>query len=154
MLWIFFFQAEDGIRDKLVTGVQTCALPISLAHRAPAAPGARHAHAGRAFLAGGGAARDRGGHPGRGRGRPGRRGVEDARETQVTLTKWRALMFSVVMLRPQVPQASERVKGSPLRGLPAPADRGDELVGLLLGVVLDGALRGAGALDVGADLDG
>src|SRR2546425_8138156 len=29
--WIlFFFQAEDGIRDKLVTGVQTCALPISL----------------------------------------------------------------------------------------------------------------------------
>src|SRR5205823_10071495 len=24
------FQAEDGIRDKLVTGVQTCALPISL----------------------------------------------------------------------------------------------------------------------------
>src|SRR2546425_11581052 len=31
---IFFFQAEDGIRDKLVTGVQTCALPIY--------PGARH----------------------------------------------------------------------------------------------------------------
>src|SRR5687767_15676140 len=26
----FFFQAEDGIRDKLVTGVQTCALPIFL----------------------------------------------------------------------------------------------------------------------------
>ena len=26
---IFFFQAEDGIRDRLVTGVQTCALPIS-----------------------------------------------------------------------------------------------------------------------------
>src|SRR5205823_10394946 len=25
-----FFQAEDGIRDKLVTGVQTCALPISV----------------------------------------------------------------------------------------------------------------------------
>src|SRR5687767_15569368 len=25
----FFFQAEDGIRDTLVTGVQTCALPIS-----------------------------------------------------------------------------------------------------------------------------
>src|SRR5256714_12623586 len=29
MLCFFFFQAEDGIRDKLVTGVQTCALPIS-----------------------------------------------------------------------------------------------------------------------------
>src|SRR5205823_8432864 len=28
-LFCFFFQAEDGIRDKLVTGVQTCALPIS-----------------------------------------------------------------------------------------------------------------------------
>src|SRR5688572_31726181 len=26
---IFFFQAEDGIRDLTVTGVQTCALPIS-----------------------------------------------------------------------------------------------------------------------------
>src|SRR5437764_1316048 len=26
----FFFQAEDGIRDTSVTGVQTCALPISL----------------------------------------------------------------------------------------------------------------------------
>src|SRR2546425_1761347 len=26
--FFFFFQAEDGIRDKLVTGVQTCALPI------------------------------------------------------------------------------------------------------------------------------
>src|SRR5690606_39802495 len=28
--WSFFFQAEDGIRDFHVTGVQTCALPISL----------------------------------------------------------------------------------------------------------------------------
>src|SRR6266581_2586505 len=27
----FFFQAEDGIRDGRVTGVQTCALPISVA---------------------------------------------------------------------------------------------------------------------------
>src|SRR5205823_7075427 len=27
---VFFFQAEDGIRDKLVTGVQTCALPICI----------------------------------------------------------------------------------------------------------------------------
>ena len=25
---VFFFQAEDGIRDTSVTGVQTCALPI------------------------------------------------------------------------------------------------------------------------------
>src|SRR5699024_556499 len=28
--FVFFFQAEDGIRDRNVTGVQTCALPISL----------------------------------------------------------------------------------------------------------------------------
>src|SRR5437773_10838953 len=28
-LCFFFFQAEDGIRDRDVTGVQTCALPIS-----------------------------------------------------------------------------------------------------------------------------
>ena len=28
-LFCFFFQAEDGIRDWSVTGVQTCALPIS-----------------------------------------------------------------------------------------------------------------------------
>src|SRR5258708_17235737 len=28
-VFVFFFQAEDGIRDDLVTGVQTCALPIS-----------------------------------------------------------------------------------------------------------------------------
>src|SRR5207244_4938494 len=26
--WLFCFRAEDGIRDDLVTGVQTCALPI------------------------------------------------------------------------------------------------------------------------------
>src|SRR5207244_10291580 len=30
LLFFFFFQAEDGIRDDLVTGVQTCALPILL----------------------------------------------------------------------------------------------------------------------------
>ena len=28
---VFFFQAEDGIRDHCVTGVQTCALPILFA---------------------------------------------------------------------------------------------------------------------------
>src|SRR3989440_6146119 len=29
IIFFFFFQAEDGIRDLIVTGVQTCALPIS-----------------------------------------------------------------------------------------------------------------------------
>src|SRR5438105_10808122 len=50
--FFFFFQAEDGIRDPLVTGVQTCALPIlapssstrtelpARAARPPKAPGA------------------------------------------------------------------------------------------------------------------
>src|SRR5204862_737485 len=36
---LFFFQAEDGIRDLYVTGVQTCALPIS--HSGVLAAGAR-----------------------------------------------------------------------------------------------------------------
>src|SRR2546428_13439392 len=34
---LFFFQAEDGIRDLIVTGVQTCALPISPFRRRMAA---------------------------------------------------------------------------------------------------------------------
>src|SRR5207244_5196632 len=37
-LCFFFFQAEDGIRDDLVTGVQTCALPISAWGRDDPAP--------------------------------------------------------------------------------------------------------------------
>src|SRR5207249_3641903 len=56
----FFFQAEDGIRDRNVTGVQTCALPIS--HRRCPSPGRRSLRvipvldlrAGRAVLARGG----------------------------------------------------------------------------------------------------
>src|SRR5205807_5860173 len=39
--FFFFFQAEDGIRDYKVTGVQTCALPISAAGRPEARPGRR-----------------------------------------------------------------------------------------------------------------
>src|SRR5688500_19160772 len=35
---LFFFQAEDGIRDYKVTGVQTCALPISGRGNRPRAP--------------------------------------------------------------------------------------------------------------------
>src|SRR6266404_2414458 len=38
MCFFFFFQAEDGIRDKLVTGVQTCALPISSASQTAPTP--------------------------------------------------------------------------------------------------------------------
>src|SRR5205823_9225758 len=41
VFFFFFFQAEDGIRDKLVTGVQTCALPIS-----PRSPSSRRTRPG------------------------------------------------------------------------------------------------------------
>src|SRR2546422_515386 len=36
--FFFFFQAEDGIRDVAVTGVQTCALPISSSTEPAASP--------------------------------------------------------------------------------------------------------------------
>src|SRR5256885_5384242 len=38
LLFFFFFQAEDGIRDYKVTGVQTCALPIFVLHDGPPYP--------------------------------------------------------------------------------------------------------------------
>src|SRR3989454_9308292 len=41
VFFFFFFQAEDGIRDYKVTGVQTCALPISQLRAAAAAPASR-----------------------------------------------------------------------------------------------------------------
>src|SRR5215211_8714305 len=40
LVFFFFFQAEDGIRDHCVTGVQTCALPISAARIEARRPGA------------------------------------------------------------------------------------------------------------------
>src|SRR2546430_14481495 len=53
--FFFFFQAEDGIRDLTVTGVQTCALPISRGGaRSGVAAGDLRAHlrpAGRLFAA-------------------------------------------------------------------------------------------------------
>src|SRR5437868_14510136 len=39
--FFFFFQAEDGIRDRNVTGVQTCALPISRWYRPASSVGGR-----------------------------------------------------------------------------------------------------------------
>src|SRR5689334_24559850 len=49
LVFFFFFQAEDGIRDGTVTGVQTCALPIYLSRLAQPAP-ARAAGADRRAL--------------------------------------------------------------------------------------------------------
>src|SRR5207249_12283810 len=57
----FFFQAEDGIRDRNVTGVQTCALPISRLRPGRGAPGSaptdrsapgRQAHSGTTTITG------------------------------------------------------------------------------------------------------
>src|SRR2546426_977008 len=44
IFFFFFFQAEDGIRDYKVTGVQTCALPISLPPCALPGPGFDRLH--------------------------------------------------------------------------------------------------------------
>src|SRR2546426_651550 len=56
--YLFFFQAEDGIRDYKVTGVQTCALPISALDRGGAAPetGGRRDRAMKIVVLGGGPA--------------------------------------------------------------------------------------------------
>src|SRR2546427_8496029 len=44
-LVLFFFQAEGGIRYLTVTGVQTCALPISVRSMGPASPANGQDHA-------------------------------------------------------------------------------------------------------------
>src|SRR2546430_16041862 len=72
----FFFQAEDGIRDLTVTGVQTCALPILVYNSAPShrgpEPERRHAAEPESRLDGarrhGGGAGEIGRGAGRGRG--------------------------------------------------------------------------------------
>src|SRR2546421_2537396 len=54
--FFFFFQAEDGIRDLIVTGVQTCALPIcfvAVTFRHPSPPAGGPAPSGGTFMRGG-----------------------------------------------------------------------------------------------------
>src|SRR5437762_11383355 len=46
LIFLFFFQAEDGIRDTSVTGVQTCALPIFEIIDCPTATGHQRNSAG------------------------------------------------------------------------------------------------------------
>src|SRR5690625_5653071 len=71
VLFFFFFQAEDGIRDGHVTGVQTCALPIWAAPRRPTmrcsdpADMADSGFSARLDLAGGARLLDQVGNPGR-----------------------------------------------------------------------------------------
>src|SRR6266478_8990800 len=57
MFFFFFFQAEDGIRDLTVTGVQTCALPILLVGEQP---GDKEDLQGHPFVGPAGAVLDRG----------------------------------------------------------------------------------------------
>src|SRR5256714_5876478 len=52
VLFFFFFQAEDGIRDKLVTGVQTYALPICRRARALVRPPGDRQERGTGLVAG------------------------------------------------------------------------------------------------------
>src|SRR5688500_19173842 len=52
--FFFFFQAEDGIRDYKVTGVQTCALPIYPHYALGEELGRKLAGAGFAVITGGG----------------------------------------------------------------------------------------------------
>src|SRR5207302_2948436 len=76
VLYFFFFQAEDGIRDFHVTGVQTCALPISRVRRVRRGDHAA-ARPGRPLHRFEDAARDRGGDPRRNdRGAPRRERAE------------------------------------------------------------------------------
>src|SRR5256886_5776545 len=49
--YVFFFQAEDGIRDLTVTGVQTCALPISIGGLPPTGEDGRDRRAWFAWVA-------------------------------------------------------------------------------------------------------
>src|SRR2546426_8554277 len=56
--FLFFFQAEDGIRDYKVTGVQTCALPICERVGGDAGDGGREALRATAIREGGRAAGD------------------------------------------------------------------------------------------------
>src|SRR5690606_40418145 len=70
---LFFFQAEDGIRDFHVTGVQTCALPISRPAVSAAAPPREHRRKQRRPRTGGGGRANR---PGSARGAGGERGRE------------------------------------------------------------------------------
>src|SRR5207247_5732731 len=91
------FQAEDGIRDPLVTGVQTCALPIS--------PGGEDRERGRR-------GRSRGGSTGRRRSSQRRaRGRRTPRRSPATLVRWGvglAAAGDVVAVGAQIGRASCR----------------------------------------------
>src|SRR5256885_4365363 len=82
----FFFQAEDGIRDYKVTGVQTCALPISLGVDGQLAGAARQRESARRLARARAAAqlgRARDAVPGNGRGNLVVQNVDRSEERRV-----------------------------------------------------------------------
>src|SRR5437762_4412189 len=119
----FFFQAEDGIRDTSVTGVQTCALPIYGAERARRhrAVGARP-HRGATRRRTGGADRGRAEARGHVRARPGHLHDRDG-----PLCAPGAARRAVGRGQPDVDQ--RRAAAAPLSAVHGPAGRGDPRLG-------------------------
>src|SRR3989449_7668685 len=80
LFFLFFFQAEDGIRDVAVTGVQTCALPISSGRtareRPPPSTASRGRSRSRRVPSGSAARRSAASRPTRSRSGEGRVGEE------------------------------------------------------------------------------
>src|SRR2546422_5109391 len=93
--FFFFFQAEDGIRDVAVTGVQTCALPIC-----DAPPD--HAE-------GGGAGEAQGGRKGRGRESAGRQAAQRRKgDLRWRFSSWPSTTTSRSARRPSMPLPPRR----------------------------------------------
>src|SRR5438034_332613 len=122
----FFFQAEDGIRDHCVTGVQTCALPICPAPLRPSATATRG---------------------------PAQQSVETTAATTPPVTASAVLVTDVVMIfqnlqdRAVVRRASSRARrGQPLQRAPHALEIADPLLDdfdLLSGFPLDDIAGGA-----------
>src|SRR6266853_1153652 len=136
--FFFFFQAEDGIRDLTVTGVQTCALPIC--SRGGARPRRRPRRAAQADRRACGAARERGrpaGAPRVGAAGRGRRARGDARSPPA---RWRSRAArrtnrvaraagGIRSAHPRVrARAGARAPARRSRALEGPAGRGDARV--------------------------
>src|SRR5206468_8289678 len=86
IFFFFFFQAEDGIRDLIVTGVQTCALPISL--RPPARRSAAPRTPSSVRTARRAGRRARSAAPASGSARPRRRRSEERRVGKECRSRW------------------------------------------------------------------
>src|SRR5207247_2398162 len=117
----FFFQAEDGIRDPLVTGVQTCALPICLVVEPERRRGAVRSHGARALLPDGGSD----GGPQRVRGKTARRLQEIPEVTSgPAMTSRRRRGDPGAGRRRPISQTFRRLHGQRILAAPLPITRG------------------------------